>query len=649
VSYRTDFEALRELGVLHPRENTRILLIPPSGITQSDVKKLLDRQVAGQEFRQVDLSRVAELVHLKLIIMRKADGRQFAVTGSANYTKAGTGNNCEFSVLFELQPDYKSAVTALFDDLWERGSQEVKPDDYASVTSEEREHRERLVLLPFQDKAVEELKRSYDARNGLSGTLLSLPTGAGKTIIAAKFILDRVLAGPGDYVLWLAPHEELLFQAASTFERMRPFFRCQDLVVPDENQVVGHTQDKGSNVAFQTIQADHRSGSGRTPKVVVIDEAHWGAAFSRKMLPELRDRYRDSFFLGLTGTPFRKELSELQGLRHFYGGLIHHERSAIESETDVRGRRVLATVQSKTKDTGYKIDLDELTLEAAELNDQALRKFNGKIRNRFIAKYWQSAFGKTLVFAVSIDHANALAIAFGEEWPDVPIQVVHSGEIPRRVPSRVSPSNGRSLTAHDRQSIHQQFRRGDIQILIAVNIYTMGVDFPAVETLFMARPTLSPVVYSQMLGRGLRGPAFGGTEFVRVIDFVDQVSSHQHLCNRIMQFQLERNWVGVRDKEIAEMKKLSAQCQKCTPAEARQQLMGQPGVYRVTTRSGNQIDYRDWRSISDIGKAVSKGRQDKTIRSYDIVAYVLEDDGKRRDEILSKLRLAKLDTDACWL
>ena len=68
VSYRTDFEALRELGVLHPRESTRILLVPPSGITQSDVKKLVDRQVAGQELRQVDLSRVAELVHLKLII-----------------------------------------------------------------------------------------------------------------------------------------------------------------------------------------------------------------------------------------------------------------------------------------------------------------------------------------------------------------------------------------------------------------------------------------------------------------------------------------------------------------------------------------------------------------------------------------------------
>lgn len=245
------------------------------------------------------------------------------------------------------------------------------------------------------------------------------------------------------------------------------------------------------------------------------------------------------------------------------------------------------------------------------------------------------------MFAVSIDHAHALAIAFGEECQGVPIQVIHSRDIPRRVPSEVHPDNGSSLSAEERQRIHQRFRCGDIQILISVNIYTMGVDFPAVETLFMARPTLSPVVYSQMLGRGLRGPAFEGAESVRVIDFADQVDTHDHLRNRIMDFQRFRDFADDVDKEIAEMKKLSAQRQTCRPAEFRQQLMGKSGIYRVTR------DYRDWRAIADIGKAVSKRLQDKTIRYYDTVTYVLEDDGKRRGKILSLLRLAKLDSDAC--
>jgi superfamily II DNA or RNA helicase len=640
VSYVSSFEALRDLGVLRPRGCTRILLVPPNGITRSDVHKLLEGQVAGQEIRQVDLGRVAELVHLKLIVIRMADGRQFAVTGSANYTKAGTRDNCEFSVLFELQPDYASTVTALFDGLWEHGSQDVNPDAFASVTSEEREHNERLVLLPFQDEALEKLKQIYDARNGRRGALLSLPTGAGKTIIAAKFLLDRVLAEPNDYVLWLAPHKELLFQAASTFERMRPFFRCQNLVVPDESQVVSDTQHENANVAFRTIHDTHRNGSEKAPKVVVIDEAHWGAARSREMLPKLRDRFRDSFFLGLTGTPFRKELSELLGLGYFYGEQVHRERSEIETKTDTRGLRVLATVQPKTKNTGYTIDLDEQSLEALELNDQVLREFNDRKRNRSIAQYWQPEFGRTLVFAVDIDHANALAHAFGEECRDVAIQVVHSGEIPRRVPSVVHPDNGKSLSAEERQRIHKQFRRGDIQILIAVNIYTMGVDFPAVETLFMARPTLSPVVYSQMLGRGLRGPAFGGTESVRVIDFADQIATHDHLRDRIMRFQRFLHWAENSDREFRELKKVFTQCLACKPAQACQQLTGQAGVYRVTTFAGNPIEYRGWRSTTDIGKAVYKGRQDKTIRDYYLVTYLPENDSQRRAEILSKLRLA---------
>lgn len=626
--------------MLHQRESTRILLRPQDGIILSDVKKLLEQRVRGQEIRQVDRSRVAELVHLKLIIIRMADGCQFAVTGSANYTMAGTRDNCEFSVLFELQPDYKSEVTALFDDLWEHGSEEVNPDDYASVTSEQREYNERLVLLPFQNEALGKLKQIYDAQNDRRGALLSLPTGAGKTIIAAKFLLDRVLAEPDDYVLWLAPHKELLSQAASTLERMRPFFRCQGLLVPDENQVVCDAQGERVNVAFRTIHAADRNGSERVPKVVVIDEAHWGAALSREMLPKLRDRFRKSFFLGLTGTPFRKELSELGDLGHFYGELVHHERSEIENATDARGQRVLATVQHKIEDTGYNIDLDEQTLEALELNEQALRKFNEGKRNRSIAAHWQPEFGRTLVFAVDIDHANTLAHAFGEECRDVAIQVVHSGEIPGRVPSVVHPANGRSLSAEERQGIHKQFRRGDIQILISVNIYTMGVDFPAVETLFMARPTLSPVVYSQMLGRGLRGPAFGGTESVRVIDFADQIDAHDHLRDRIMRFQRFLHWAEDSDREFRELNEVLAQCLTCKPAQACQQLTGQAGVYRVTTPSGNPIEYRGWRSTTDIGKAVSKGRQDKNIRDSYFVTYVLENDSQRRTETLSKLRLA---------
>ena len=89
----------------------------------------------------------------------------------------------------------------------------------------------------------------------------------------------------------------------------------------------------------------------------------------------------------------------------------------------------------------------------------------------------------------------------------------------------------------DRQNIYKAFKSADIDIVISVNLYLMGVDFPKIETLFMSRPTLSPVLFAQMLGRGLRGPAFGGTEKVNVVDFADQYGIHSELAKeRIMSF-----------------------------------------------------------------------------------------------------------------
>ena len=92
--------------------------------------------------------------------------------------------------------------------------------------------------------------------------------------------------------------------------------------------------------------------------------------------------------MGLTGTPFRKEHRELWGLRNLYGPPVYPDHKKIETATDVHGRKVLATVKPELFKTGYDIKLDEQTLLAEELNDQALRKFNNDSRNETIATHW---------------------------------------------------------------------------------------------------------------------------------------------------------------------------------------------------------------------------------------------------------------------
>lgn len=323
VSYCADLAALRSLGVLYARVQTRLLLFPPDGMGCNDVKRLLDEKYEGLTFKQVDDSKVRERVHLKLIIFTRTDGRQYVVTGSSNYTKAGTKSrdnaNCELSVLFELHSPNRESVLQLFNMLWEHGSSEVNPDDFGAESIDDQQSESNLILLPFQKKALADLKAEY--KKGASGAILSLPTGAGKTLIAAKFLLDSVLEGVKDYALWIAPHRELLFQAANTFKQLRKFYRFSELTVPNENDVYAAQPTKG-NVKFETLHEAKRD-EGKSPKVVVIDEAHWGASYSCQMLPHIRRKYPDAFFLGLTGTPFRKEVDELFGLNRLFGKLIH--------------------------------------------------------------------------------------------------------------------------------------------------------------------------------------------------------------------------------------------------------------------------------------------------------------------------------------
>ena len=69
----------------------------------------------------------------------------------------------------------------------------------------------------------------------------------------------------------------------------------------------------------------------------------------------------------------------------------------------------------------------------------------------------------------------------------------------------------------------EQFRSGEIRVLCNFGVLTTGFDAPKIDVLCIARPTTSIVLYSQMLGRGLRGPAIGGTERCQVIDVKDNI------------------------------------------------------------------------------------------------------------------------------
>ena len=75
-----------------------------------------------------------------------------------------------------------------------------------------------------------------------------------------------------------------------------------------------------------------------------------------------------------------------------------------------------------------------------------------------------------------------------------------------------------------RGAIINEFRKNKIQILCNYGVLSTGFDAPKIDVVFISRPTASVVLYSQMIGRGLRGPSIGGTEECKIVDLIDNIT-----------------------------------------------------------------------------------------------------------------------------
>jgi hypothetical protein len=142
---------------------------------------------------------------------------------------------------------------------------------------------------------------------------------------------------------------------------------------------------------------------------------------------------------------------------------------------------------------------------SVDLPENVLRALAVRERNRLIVDRWiedRSTWGKTLVFATSIDHADALAQMFTEHGVEA-----------RSLHSRSSEHPGETLT---------WFREGSGEpVLVSVGMLTEGVDLPDAQTAFLARPTTSGVLMRQMVGRVLRGPRAQGTAVAHLVTLHD--------------------------------------------------------------------------------------------------------------------------------
>lgn len=124
-------------------------------------------------------------------------------------------------------------------------------------------------------------------------------------------------------------------------------------------------------------------------------------------------------------------------------------------------------------------------------------------------------------------------------------------------------------------------------------MYIQGVDIPKIDTLFMACPTTSPILYAQMLGRGIRGEAFGGTKEVTVVDFVDQHKVQNEVLSEVYNYE---KYISDLDKELNPDEDIYYHFEKTTgykkcPIEfaSLNNIPSEPGIMIFISQKGKKI------------------------------------------------------------
>ena len=325
----------------------------------------------------------------------------------------------------------------------------------------------KIKLYDYQ----EDMKGRIEGELRLHRSVMAqMPTGTGKTYLLTAVIDSFVSNNPMEKVWIVAHRRELVSQIDETVRKFHSYS-------------ASNTSSLLSSVKAMSIQwlMRHYDEIEEEPGMIVIDEAHHALA---KTYKEMWERFPNAKFLGLTATPCRLNgkgftdlfdiLVQSWSVPEFIskGRLATYDFVSIKS--DGVTQRLIDSLQKRGADGDYQNKEMDMLLNkkpSIERLYQSLEEF-GKDR-------------KGIVYAINISHAQKITKLYQEHG-------VKAIAIDSKTP------------AVERQQDIEAFKKGDIQVLVNVDIFSEGFDCPDVEFVQLARPTLSLAKYLQMVGRGLR-------------------------------------------------------------------------------------------------------------------------------------------------
>lgn len=431
--------------------------------------------------------------------------------GSSNISRSALTSGIEWNYRFSSVSDPKNyeKFYQVFEDLFEQHSIIIDDEELKrysqnwhrpavakdleryeySHQNEENESEDTKVRLLYEPRGaqIEALCALEDTRaEGAKRALVQAATGVGKTYLAAFDSKSY------ERVLFVAHREEILKQAAVSFRNVRNS--------EDFGFFTGEEKSTDKSVIFASVatlgRSEYLSEKYFAPdyfQYLVIDEFHHAV---NEQYQRIVEYFKPQFLLGLTATPERMDGRNIYELCDYN---VPYEISLKDAIN--KGMLVPFHYYGIYDDTDYSgLHLIRGRYDEKELNETYIGNVH---RHDLIYKYYcKYGSKKALGFCCSRAHAEEMAKEFCE----------------RGIPSVAVYSNANGTYSEERGKAIEKLKSGEIRVIFSVDMFNEGVDITSVDMVMFLRPTESPIVFLQQLGRGLRRSK--GKEYLNVLDFI---------------------------------------------------------------------------------------------------------------------------------
>ena len=404
-------------------------------------------------------------------------------------------------------------------------------------------------LEDFQQSIKDQVVEILSLPNGKKNRgIIRLPTGAGKTRVMVQALVEfwKKKSENTKYLIWIAQTEELCEQAFASFRQLwttkgipgeqltifrfwgggrLPNLDEEGVIIAGINKLY---QSTGSGEEFQSELKSLAEHVG----VLVVDEAHRSITkMYNRIFDALGIRFpspdlKQTPLIGLTATPYRGYNSEeTEYLKNKYNRHFIYPKgkgledtkwsnwSSLKNELTIRG------ILSKPEHDIVKTHVDLVMDKDEESTWNQLKILKPKLLRRLADNYNRNKIifdkllslverSSVLYFGTSVKNANIMSALLQERGISSAV---------------VTGDTGSGL----RQAYIKRFKENEIKVLCNYGVLTTGFDAPKIDAIMIARPTESPNLYEQMIGRGLRGKKFGGTDKCLIVDVADNIYFHK--------------------------------------------------------------------------------------------------------------------------